>query len=66
MLKYNMNLHLYNTQQFWRSATLYKVPLLQLNNNYNLIPVNAIDCIVEFKPRRVHEDQFYVYTSVEE
>ncbi len=44
---------------------MYKRPLLELKDSYNLIAINAVDRMVEFKPRRGTDDQFYLHTDVE-
>ncbi len=47
------------------SSSIYHKPLLELEDSYNLISTDAIDQMVEFKPKRGKTDQFYLCITVE-
>jgi hypothetical protein len=44
---------------------IYNKPILELKDSFNLIHVNAVDQMVEFKARKGTKDQFYLCTTVE-
>jgi len=46
-------------------SAIYGKQILQLKDSYNVILVDAVDQMVEFKLRRGTEDEFYLHTTVE-
>src|SRR4051794_13266736 len=45
---------------------LYKHLLVELDNSYDIIPLEAVDNMVDFKPRRTQKNQYYIHPIVEE
>ena len=43
---------------------IYKVPVVTLLDETELIPLDSVDCIVEMKPRRLNHGQFYVFVNI--